>query len=127
MSQNLAFIIHHCSLRQDTKSIYTIQYNKAMYCATHLMTHCHFPEGEWSATVYCPVFAHIAPTEGEDTESERREWGVSPHILQREMGHHKKGEVIGQRVQLQEGREMITFMRTEHSIDCTQIQDILLH
>ena len=43
------------------------------------MTHCHFPEGEWSATVYCPVFVHIAPTEGEDTESERRECGVSPH------------------------------------------------
>ena len=47
------------------------------------MTHCHFPEGEWSVTVYCPlrqnaVFAHIAPTEGEDKEG-RREWGVSPH------------------------------------------------
>ena len=26
-------------------------------------------------------------------------------ILQREMGHHKKGEVIGQRVLLQEGRD----------------------
>ena len=49
------------------------------------------------------------------------------HILQREVGHHKKGEVIRQRVLLQEGREMITFMRTEHSIDFTQIQDILLH
>ena len=44
-----------------------------------LMAHCHFPEGEWSATVYCPVFVHNAPTEGEDMESERREWGVSPH------------------------------------------------
>ena len=47
------------------------------------MTHCHFPEGEWSVTVYCPlrqnaVFAHIAPTEGEDMEG-RREWGVSTH------------------------------------------------
>ena len=49
------------------------------------------------------------------------------HILQREMGHHKKGEVIRQRVLLQEVREMITFMRTEHSIDFKQIQDILLH
>ena len=48
-------------------------------------------------------------------------------ILQREMGHHKKGEVKRQRVLLQRGREMLTFMRTEHSIDCTQIQDILLH
>ena len=53
--------------------------------------------------------------------------GVCHHVLQREMGHHKKGEVIQQRVLLQEGREMITFMRTEHSIDFTQIQDILLH
>ena len=44
-----------------------------------------------------------------------------------EKGHHKKGQVIRQRVILQEGREMITFMRTEHSIDFTQIQDILLH
>ena len=49
------------------------------------MTHCHFPEGEWSVTVYCPlrqnaVFAHIAPTEGEDMEG-RREWGVSPHTV----------------------------------------------
>ena len=42
------------------------------------MTHYHFLKGEWSATVYCPVFAHIAPTEGEDMEG-RREWGVSPH------------------------------------------------
>ena len=48
-------------------------------------------------------------------------------MLQREMGDHKQGEVIRQRVLLQEEREKITFMRTEHSIDCTQIQDILLH
>ena len=52
------------------------------------MTHCHFPKGEWSVTVYCPlrqnaVFAHIAPTEGEDME-ERREWGVSPHAAKRD-------------------------------------------
>ena len=32
---NLVFIIHHCSLWQDSKSIYAIQYNKAMYRATH--------------------------------------------------------------------------------------------
>ena len=48
-------------------------------------------------------------------------------IPQREMGHHKKGEVIQQRVLLQEGIEMITFMRTEHSIDFKQNQDILIH
>ena len=60
-------------------------------------------------------------------ESERREWGVSPHTA-KGMGHHTKGEVIRrQRVLLQEERERMTFMRTEHSIDCTQIQDILLH
>ena len=92
------------------------------------MTHCHFPEGEWSVTVNCPlrqnaVFAHIAPTEGEGMEGSE----VCHCILQREMGHHKNGEVIRQRVLLQEGREMITFMRTEHSIDFKQIQDILLH
>ena len=53
--------------------------------------------------------------------------GVCHHILRREMRHHKKGQVIRQRVLLQEVREMITFMRTEHSIDFKQIQDILLH
>ena len=79
-------------------------------------------------TVYCPlrqnaVFAHIAPTEGEDMEGSE----ACHHILQREMGHHKKGKVIRQRVLLQEGREMITFMRTEYSIEFKQIQDILLH
>ena len=36
------------------------------------MTHCHFP------SVYCPVFVHTAPTEGEGKEG-RREWGVSLH------------------------------------------------
>ena len=90
------------------------------------MAHCHFPEGEWSATAYCPVFVHIAPTEGEDMESERRECGVSPHAAkgngtsQAGRGDTTEGATTG-------GREMITFMTTEHSIDCTQIQDILLH
>ena len=47
------------------------------------MTHCHFPKGEWLVTVNCPVFAHIAPTEGEGKEG-RREWGVSPHTVKGE-------------------------------------------
>ena len=49
------------------------------------MTYCHFPEREWSVTVYCPlwqnaVFGHIARTEGKDMEG-RREWGVSLHTV----------------------------------------------
>ena len=63
------------------------------------MTHCHFPEGEWSVTVSCPlrqnaVFAHISPTEGEDKEGV----GVSPHIAKGKViathctGHHRKRE-----------------------------------
>ena len=94
------------------------------------MTHCHFPEGEWSVTVYCllrqnAVLAHIAPTEGEDMEG-RREWGVSPHTAkgdgtsQEGRGDTTDGASTGG------GRE-ITFMRTEHSINFKQIQDILLH
>ena len=56
------------------------------------MTHCHFSEGEWSVTVYCPlrqnaVFAHIAPTEGEGMEG-RREWGVSPHTVKGKIATH---------------------------------------
>ena len=56
------------------------------------MTHCHFPEGEWSVTVYCPlrqnvVFAHIAPTEGEDKEG-GREGGVSPHTVKGTIATH---------------------------------------
>ena len=51
------------------------------------MTHCHFPEGEWSVTVYCPVFVHNAPTEGEDKEG-RREWGVSPHTAKGKVATH---------------------------------------
>ena len=82
-------------------------------------------------TVYCPlrqnaVFAHIAPTEGEGKEG-RREWGVSPHTAK---GNGTSQEVRGDTTEgatIEGEREMITFMRTEHSIDFKQIQDILLH
>ena len=53
--------------------------------------------------------------------------GESPHTAkgdgtsQEGRGDMKEGATTGGE------REMITFMRTEHSIDFTQIQDILLH
>ena len=68
------------------------------------MAHCHFPEGEWSVTVYCPlrqnaVFVHIAPTEGEG-KAGRREWGVSPHTAKGKIATHwtleeGRGDITG--------------------------------